>query len=76
MIVPHPSGESCRLVVKLRCNPPGRGPLRALARRLFPLADVVMMRRQLLNLRELAEEDARGRERPALSPRAGGAEAS
>lgn len=50
-------GQS-RLVVKLL---PGssRGPLGAAARLLLPPGDLVMMRRQLLNLKRLAEGSAR-----------------
>lgn len=49
-----------RLVVKLL---PGstRGPLGAVARVLLPAGDLVMMRRQLLNLKRLAERSARVR---------------
>jgi hypothetical protein len=54
--------DTCRLVVKLVFRMP-RNPYGWVARRVLPLGDLVMMRRQLLNLRGLAERDAR-----ALSP--------
>lgn len=53
--------QASRLVVKLRfAYPPGAA--RALGMRaLLPAGDAVMMRRQLLNLKQLAEREARGR---------------
>jgi hypothetical protein len=54
-----------RIVVKLLMRYPLL--LRPLARWMMPLGDWVMMRRQLLNLKALAEETARRR----LSPGAG-----
>jgi hypothetical protein len=54
--------DTCRLVVKLVFRT-SRNPYGWVARRVLPLGDLVMMRRQLLNLRGLAERDAR-----ALSP--------
>ena len=50
--------ERCRLVVKLLVNYPGPAPLRWLTRAWLPLGDLVMMRRQLLNLKGLAEREA------------------
>jgi hypothetical protein len=44
-----------RIVVKVACASDRRGGLGALARFALPPADLVMMRRQLLNLKELAE---------------------
>ena len=56
--------EASRLVVKLRFAYP-RGAARRLGMRvLLPAGDALMMRRQLLNLKALAERDAR-----AVSPR-------
>jgi hypothetical protein len=53
LIVPK-AGEGCRLVVKLAvAYPPS--PIGAAVRRLLPVGDVVMMRKQLLTLREVAE---------------------
>ena len=51
--------ERSRIVVKIVCSTDGGGPLSALARLLLPPGDLVMMRRQLLNLKELAEWSAR-----------------
>jgi hypothetical protein len=67
-------GRGCRIVVRLRWRYPGPAPFAAAARRLLPLGDMVMMRRQLLNLKALAERDA-GSEMPLSRP-AGGAAAS
>jgi len=53
------SAERCRLVVKLVAAYPLA--LRPLLRRLAPAADWVMMRKQLLNLKSLAEEAHRVR---------------
>jgi len=50
-VTPHGSGS--RLLVRLRVNRP-RGAFRFLAP-LLPAGDLVMMRRQLLNLKRLAE---------------------
>lgn len=58
----------CRLVAKLRVGP-GRGWLGAVVLRLLAWGDLVMMRRQLLTLRSLAERDAAG---AAPTDRAGG----
>ena len=53
--------ETSRLVVKLLAAAPG-GPFHALTRNvlraLLPVGDLVMMRKQLLNLKALAERDA------------------
>lgn len=54
----------CRLVVKLEFRSP-RGPYGFVARRVLPAGDLVMMRKQLMNLRSLAERDAR-RSRPVV----------
>ncbi len=55
-----PAGAGSRLVAKLLVAPPA-GPLGSLpARSLLAVGDLVMMRRQLLNLARLAERDARG----------------
>jgi hypothetical protein len=51
--------EGSRLVAKLLVAPPS-GPLGSLpARALLAVGDLVMMRRQLLNIAQLAERDAR-----------------
>jgi|SRR5581483_38535 len=51
---------ACRLVAKLLVAPPA-GPLGSLpARGLLAAGDLVMMRRQLLNIAQLSERDARG----------------
>ena len=47
-------GPHTRLLVKLRVRYP-RGPSGAVMRRVLPLGDLIMMRRQLLNLKALAE---------------------
>jgi hypothetical protein len=51
LVVPR-SPDRSRIVVKVLVRYPG---LRRLARHLFPLADLVMMRKQLLTLKRLAE---------------------
>ena len=53
LIVPEPS-ERCRLLVKMVTRYP-RGLTGALMRRGLPWGDLVMMRRQLLNFKALAE---------------------
>ncbi len=54
-----PAGaDRCRLVVKLLTKYPGPAAFRPLARSVGPLGDLVMMRRQLLNLKGLAEREA------------------
>ncbi len=51
-----PAGDDrSRLVAKLLVRYPGPAPYRFLARSLLPAGDLVMMRRQLLNLKRLAE---------------------
>ena len=57
--------DSCRLVAKLTFRTPSN-LYGWVVCRVLPLGDLVMMRRQLLNLRDLAERDAR--ELQALSP--------
>lgn len=47
--------DRSRIVVKLCWAPPRRGLLGRVERALLPPGDLVMMRRQLLNLKELAE---------------------
>jgi hypothetical protein len=49
------SGASSRLVVKVLVDHPRRFLAHGLSRALLPWGDVVMMRRQLLNLKALAE---------------------
>jgi hypothetical protein len=56
--------DSSRLVAKLAFRMP-RNLYGWVARRLLPTGDWVMMRRQLLNLRDLAERDARELSRSA-----------
>jgi hypothetical protein len=55
LIIPGPN-NSCRLVVKLIANYP-RGAKGRLMRALLPWGDLMMMRRQLLNLKQLAERE-------------------
>jgi hypothetical protein len=49
------AGGGTRLLVKVVFHYPVLRPLHPAARVLYPIADTVMMRRQLLNLRSLAE---------------------
>jgi hypothetical protein len=56
VVVPHGQGRS-RLIAKLVTTPVG-GLLGAVMRRVLPAGDLVMMRRQLLNLKALAEAQA------------------
>jgi hypothetical protein len=56
LVAPQPDGTS-RIVVKMLVRYP-TGPLGSLARYWLPWGDLVMMRRQLLNLKSLAERDA------------------
>jgi hypothetical protein len=59
LIVPQ-ADERCRLVVKLAVAYP-RTPIGAAMRGLLPAGDLVMMRKQLLTLRKLAQRDAANR---------------
>jgi hypothetical protein len=59
LIVPG-AEERCRLVVKVAVAYP-RTPIGATMRVLLPAGDLVMMRKQLLTLRKLAERDAAAR---------------
>lgn len=52
------SGNQCRLLAKLVVRYP-RGIAGSVLRFVLPVGDLVMMRRQLLNLKALAERDAR-----------------
>ena len=54
LILPR-TARSCRLVVKLVARYP-HGPLGRMMSLLLPWGDLVMMRRQLLNLKSLAEQ--------------------
>ena len=56
VIVPSPS-NSCRLLVKLIAKYP-QGAKGQLMRVLLPWGDLIMMRRQLLNFKQLSERDA------------------
>jgi hypothetical protein len=56
LVEPGPAGD-CRLLVKLLVRYPPT-LLGAIVRRVLPLGDLVMMRRQLLTLKRLAERDA------------------
>jgi hypothetical protein len=53
LIVPR-SDRECRLLAKLRVSCP-KGPIGWIMRGVLPPGDLVMMRRQLLNLKKLAE---------------------
>jgi hypothetical protein len=59
LLVPE-AEERCRLVVKIAVAYP-RTPIGAAMRGLLPPGDLVMMRKQLLTLRKLAERDAANR---------------
>ncbi len=59
LLVPE-AEERCRLVVKVAVAYP-RTPIGAAMRGLLPPGDLVMMRKQLLTLRKLAERDAANR---------------
>ena len=54
----RPRSDYSRLVVKLVLNIAGPSPWRHVAAAFGPAADLVMMRRQLMNLKDLAEESA------------------
>jgi hypothetical protein len=60
------SSERSRIVVKIRVAYPRRSLRGAIARLVLPPGDLVMMRRQLLNLAALAERT--NRERPPATP--------
>jgi hypothetical protein len=55
LIVPR-SGRECRLIAKVRVSYP-KGPMGRLMRAVLPAGDLVMMRRQLLNLKGFAEKE-------------------
>jgi len=55
-VVESLSGGSCRLIAKVLVRYP-RGPTGWLMRAILPIGDLAMMRRQLLNLKRLAERD-------------------
>jgi hypothetical protein len=59
LIIPEADGH-CRLLVKVVVVYP-RNPIGMTMRTLLPAGDLVMMRRQLFTLRNLAERDAAGR---------------
>ena len=61
VIVPQ-SASICRLLVKVVMDYP-RGPIGWMMKVFLPWGDLVMMRRQLLNLKELSERDARRKEK-------------
>ena len=69
LIVPE-AEECCRLVVKVAVAYP-RTPVGAAMRGLLPAGDLVMMRKQLLTLKKLAERDA-ATHASALEPSRGG----
>ena len=56
LIIPQ-NDRDCRLLAKLLVQFP-RGPLGVLMRLVLPLGDLIMMRRQFLNLKRLAEDTA------------------
>jgi hypothetical protein len=59
--------ERSRIVVKLIWTPSRRGPIGRLEAVLLPAGDLVMMRRQLLNLKGLAERTAVETSTPAAA---------
>jgi hypothetical protein len=60
LILPAAEQRS-RLVVKIAIRYPGN-PIGLVTRALLPAGDLVMMRKQLLTLRALAQRDQRSRE--------------
>jgi hypothetical protein len=64
VIFPQDDG-CCRLVVKLLVRYP-RGPMGTVTRRWLPWGDLFMMRKQLLTLKQLAEQQSRAVERGGL----------
>ena len=54
----RPEASGTRLLMRLVWRPPGPGPLPRLAALVLGPGDLVMARRQLLNLKGLAERDA------------------
>ncbi len=58
LVVPR-DADNCRLLVKMLVRYP-KGPFGWLERLFLPWGDLVMMRRQLLNFKELAEGTAKG----------------
>jgi len=53
-----PAGSGSRLVLKLVAIPPYGGLVGAAYRRVMPWFDLLMMRKQFLTLKRLAEETA------------------
>jgi hypothetical protein len=58
MVQPAQDGGT-RLLVKVVFHYPKLGVVQPLLRTVYPIGDAIMMRRQLANLRRLAERDAR-----------------
>ena len=59
LIVPEDSGR-CRLLVKLVMKFP-RGPLGWFLRVFLPWGELIMMRKQLLNFKQLSEQTSNGK---------------
>jgi len=55
--------QACRLLVKMRVRHPS-----AVHKALLPWGDLLMMRRQLLNLQALAQRQAQRAESPLIFP--------